>query len=226
MEKERDADANSVELTFETTDLSSFFVEASERATCEVVGEEVIRRADGRLLEFFRIRDAEPADIAAVAADSSTVERGRTVRRNGDEFLYKVVVSSDRMATTLADAEAVLKRADAADGVGTVVAGVPPDTDVRTVVEAFVDAHDGARLTAKRSGTALLSSSGHGTTLPETLTEKQRRAVKTAFAEGYLSWPRTSTAEECAASLGVSQPTFSQHLYLGLEKILTRFFES
>ncbi|MFC4551740.1 MULTISPECIES: bacterio-opsin activator domain-containing protein [Halorussus] len=225
MENERGVDANSVELTFETTDQSSFFVEASERATCDVVGEEVIRRADGRLLEFLRIRDADPAEIAAVAADSSTVERGRTVRRDGDEFLYKVVVSSDCVATTLADAEAVLKRADATDGVGTVVVGVPPTTDVRTVVEAFVDAHD-ARLTAKRSGTALLSSPDRGMALPETLTEKQRRAVKTAFAEGYLSWPRTSTAEECAASLGVSQPTFSQHLYLGLEKILTRFFES
>ena len=88
-----------------------------------------------------------------------------------------------------------------------VVAEVPTDADIRSVVEAFTDA-TGADLAAKRS----LGSRPEGGSLAAALTEKQREAVRTAAEMGYFDWPREHTAEEVADRLGVASATFHYHL--------------
>jgi predicted DNA binding protein len=61
--------------------------------------------------------------------------------------------------------------------------------------------------------------------LEDKLTNRQRDVLETAFVSGYFDWPRGSTAEEVAESLGISAPTFHEHLRAGEQKLMATFFE-
>lgn len=217
-----------VELEFSLRDESCFFVSASKQAGCELVGEKAIRRSDGNILEFFDVRATRPEILLDTVDSISTARDARIVRERPDSTLMSFVVTGPCVTTTLADTDAVLKRARAEKGHAVVIADVPPYGTVRQVVETFEEKHASADLVAKRSlGRSIPAIADREQTayLLSNLTEKQIRAVETAVRFGYLSWPRESTAADCASALGVSQPTFSQHLWTGLEKLLGTMFD-
>ncbi|WP_242492963.1 helix-turn-helix domain-containing protein [Halogeometricum borinquense] len=51
------------------------------------------------------------------------------------------------------------------------------------------------------------------------LTERQRTALEAAYHAGFFQWPRETTGEGVAESLGVSPPTFHQHLRKAEQKV-------
>lgn len=222
-------DGTTVELEFSVEDEGCFFVAASERADCRIVGRETIQRTDGNRLEFFRVREASPERLLRVADEYASVRGARVVEQSEDEHLLAAVVTGRCVAATLADTVAVIKRAEATDGVATIVADVPPYGDVRNVVETFTDRHPDSHLVAKHTfsdGLPAVAENERSARLEAGLTDRQRQAVTTAVQFGYFSWPRESTAAECADVLDVSQPTFSQHLWTGVEKLLTTMFDA
>ncbi|WP_266078090.1 bacterio-opsin activator domain-containing protein [Haladaptatus caseinilyticus] len=217
-----------VELEFSLRDESCFFVTASKRAGCELVGEKVVRRSDGNLLEFFDVRGTRPETLLDAVGSIQTAHDARIVRERPDSTLMSFVITGSCVTTTLADSDAVLKTARAENGDATVIADVPSYGSVRRVVETFEENHPTADLIAKRSlGASVPAIANRERTayLLSNLTEKQLRAVEVAVRFGYLSWPRESTAAECADALDVSQPTFSQHLWTGVEKLLGTMFD-
>jgi len=52
------------------------------------------------------------------------------------------------------------------------------------------------------------------------LTERQRVALRTAYFAGYFESPRDSTAQEVAAALDVTSPTFHHHIRAAHRKLL------
>lgn len=220
---------STVELTFEVRDDRAFFVAASEALSCRVVGEEAIHRRDGDYLEYFTVE--APADEAlAFARSRPDVEHARVVRSDEGECLLELVLDgAGCVAGTLANTHALVSEAYAEDGVGIVVAEAPEHADERAIVEELRDHHEATSLLSKRHreerGLGPVTGWSGAERYLSRLTAKQRDAVRAAVRGGYLAWPRRSTASECAEALGVSQPTFSQHLYRGLEILLAALFE-
>jgi predicted DNA binding protein len=68
------------------------------------------------------------------------------------------------------------------------------------------------------------STSSFRRQLEDKLTDRQRDVMETALASGYFEWPRGSTAEEVATSLGIAAPTFHEHLRSGERKLIEAFF--
>ncbi|WP_048078258.1 helix-turn-helix domain-containing protein, partial [Halorubrum sp. AJ67] len=50
-------------------------------------------------------------------------------------------------------------------------------------------------------------------------------ALSAAYHGGYFDWPRGSTAEEVADAMGVSSPTFHNHLRKAQRALLDGVFE-
>ena len=50
-------------------------------------------------------------------------------------------------------------------------------------------------------------------------------ALRAAYFAGYYEWPRRSTAEEIADSMGVSSPTLHNHLRKAQQKLLVAFLD-
>lgn len=217
------------EIELEVRDRDCFFVRISAETDCRIFLEELIHRADGKLLQYFTVREIGPEEILERAANEPAITEARLVRTGADGHLFQFVVSGPCVTATLADTGAITREVSAAGGVGHVVATVPAHVTVRTVVETFQARHEESILIARRKrdrSTPVRTNAGVRTILADRLTEKQYEALRTAYVGGYFSWPRESTAEECADALGISQPTFSQHVRTAQCKLFTALFDA
>jgi predicted DNA binding protein len=160
-----------------------------------------------------------------MAEDSAAIDQARLVGRGLDGGLFEFVVSGPCVTTTLADTGAIARSVSAEDGVGVVLADAPGHVDVRRVVEQFRDRHPDSNLVARRDAeeaVPIQTERGVHATMADRLTDKQLEVLQTAYLSGYFSWPRHTTAEECADALGITQPTFSQHIRTIQQKIFER----
>lgn len=222
------ASGSAVELELELRDRDCFFVDASAVTDCRVELEHLVNRSDDRLLEYFTVEGAAPNRVQALVEESTAIDRVRLISRGVDGGLFEFVVSGPCVTTTLADTGAIAKSVSADSGVGRVVADVPAHVDVRRVVERFRERHPESELAACRTADApvpVRTERGVTATMADRLTDKQQEVLQTAYLSGYFSWPRRTTAEECADALGIAQPTFSQHIRVAQEKVIGRLFE-
>jgi len=103
---------------------------------------------------------------------------------------------------------------------------LPPDAPVREVVESVTSAYPGAEMLAQRRTVGGGGSGSiRGFDLEAVLTERQAAAVEAAYFAGFFEWPRDSTGEEVAESLGISPPTFHQHLRAAERRLLAAIVE-
>ena len=217
------------EIELEVRDRNCFFVRLSAETDCLIRLEELIHRADGDLLQYFSIRETSPEEILDMAASEPAIAEARLVRNGTDGNLFQFVVSGPCVTATLADTGAITRDVSAAGGVGRVVATVPSHVAVRTVVETFRTRHPDSEFLARRErdqSPPVRTRAGVHTILADRLTEKQYEVLRTAYLSGYFTWPRESTAEECADALGIAQPTFSQHLRAAQSKVFTALFDA
>lgn len=99
----------------------------------------------------------------------------------------------------------------------TIVGG--PNDDVSAAVDELKQTYDGVTVDGVTSGYDDHTGSRVGDIRAE-LTEKQRRALKLAYHEGYFNRPRDHNLTEIAEKSGVSRQTFAQHLRVGERKLL------
>ncbi len=213
--QERAGSSSATEIVLRIDDEECFFVWASERAACRLHLEHLVHRSGSELLEFFAVDGTRPGRVVEMAEETPAIAEARVVRQTADGGLVELLVTGSCVTTTLADAGAVTRTVTASEGDGRVVAIVPAHADVRTVVETFRTRHGGSDLVAQRQAPESIpvrSERGVKGTLTDRLTDKQIEVLRTAYLRGYFEWPRESSAEECAQSLGISQPTFSQHM--------------
>jgi len=102
---------------------------------------------------------------------------------------------------------------------------LPPSADVGRVVDAIRESYPETTVIAQRHVTRSGGSAGATSRASlESLTEKQRSALESAYFSGFFEWPRDSSGEEVADSLDVSPPTFHQHLRTAERKLLATVF--
>jgi len=218
-----------VALEFRLRDSRCFFIKLSTVLDCSVHLEHVVSRSDGSLLEYFVVEDASIDQVRSLADETETVKDTRLVNEGADDILIEFVVTGRCVTTTLADVGAITQSVAATDGVGRVVANVPPHVETRRVVEGFQNHHTDADLVAcrdRRCSVPVRTEHGAHVSLAATLTERQLEVLRTAYLRGYFSWPRTTTAEDCAEALSIAQPTFSQHVRTGQERLFDALFEA
>lgn len=222
----RAAEPSVVELEF-TLDGSDFFLATiSETTGCELELDTLVPRSDGTVLEFLTTRGIDPSGTRERLLESPGIKEVRLLEASDDEALFELI-SESRIATALADEEAFLNRITASGGEGRLVAEVPSHIDVSNVIASFLTEYPGAELVARRETNRhapSISEAGGSRTLLADLTDKQVRALRVAHANGYFEFPRRHKAAEIAEKLGVSTPTFSQHLRVAERKLLDQVF--
>lgn len=225
---ESTTDGKPVEVELRVRDGECFFVRASAETDCRLLLEDLVHRADGKLIEFFTVKDVPADRVLAMAKRESAITEARVVREELDGGLFQFVVSGRCVTATLAEAGAITQAVSASSGEGRVVAEVPPHVEVREVIEAFGRRHPDSELVACRRSDQSLSvrtEQSIEATLADCLTDKQFEVLKTAYLNGYFDWPRESTAKACAEALGITQPTFSQHVRRAQHRVFEVVFD-
>lgn len=193
----------------------------------ELTVQAVVPRATGASTVYCAVRDGE-GEGGAVQSVVDAVEAVETGRRVGDgsDPLYEFVLAEPTVAESLATHGATVRSVAPAGDRTRLVLEVPSPTDVRSILELLErTSGDVELLTRRERDRSIHSGQPFDADLRRALSERQLRTLEAAYYSGFFAWPRGSTGEEVADSLGVSQPTFSRHLRVAQGKVFSSLFD-
>jgi PAS domain S-box-containing protein len=214
-----------LELEFRLADADQFLIRHTERFECELSVEGYVATKSGGWLLYVDVQGASPAAVCEAANDLDDPERVRVVRDSGDEGLVEYRFGESPLLGSLAEAGVKLRSAVADGGTGRLVVEAPQDADVRELADRVRDVYPDAELVAQRErDRSVVEFDVPGGPI-ETLTDRQREALETAYHAGYFEWPRESTAQEVAESMGIAAPTLNRHFRRAQKQLLSAFFD-
>ncbi|WP_115864337.1 bacterio-opsin activator domain-containing protein [Halorussus litoreus] len=229
-----------VELEFRVASGRSRFARLSAELDARFQLEGVVPVSDDRLLEYVTVEGASAETVAdrlgdgghseaakgnAVEAEEAIEGANHRIVTEDDVSLLEIELASSAV-NKLLKAGAVVKSAEATDGVVRYVAEASADANVRSIVDTFRTAFPDSELVGKQEvDRPVHTATEFRRTLDADLTDKQRTALQTAYFGGYYEYPRTSTGEEVADSLGVSSPTLHQHLRAAQRKLVRTYLD-
>ena len=186
----------------------------------------VVPRSSGGSTVFCTIPDGQEDAIDTAVASVAAVDSVRFIGDRVDSSLVELVLEESSVAETLADHGGVLQSVTPVDDRTRLVIALSSTVDVRSFVQMLERTHPGTELLARRErDRSDQPARAFDAELRSRLSERQFRTLETAYYGGFFDWPRESTGEEIADSLGVSQPTFSRHLRLAQQKLFELLFD-
>ncbi|WP_255170462.1 bacterio-opsin activator domain-containing protein [Natrononativus amylolyticus] len=176
---------------------------------------------------LFTATGGTAAELAAAAAELEGIDLEVLVDRGDADSRLLEVTSDDDLVSWLSERGVGVRSIEAEAGRARATLEVPRSASVRSVVEAIEDRYAGTDVISFRQRTR--EGAGNApeeiaVRLEEELTERQFAALQLAYLGGYFEWPRPATGEELAGSMGVSRPTFHEHLRAAELKLCRAFF--
>ena len=214
------------ELTFDLTETTAFFVTASADLQCSITLEDIVPSTDKELLYYITLENTSPDSFLELARHQSIVKKARCISTETETSLLEIVfMGASTSPQVLIERGARIKHAKVTEGRGSLVAEASSDADIRALTDAVQSIYPNARLTAKQEvKRSLPPLRRQHARLRDQLTDRQQASLTAAYNAGFFEWPRESTGEAVADSLGVSAPTFHQHLRASERKLLAVFF--
>ncbi|MFB6179542.1 MAG: PAS domain S-box protein [Halorientalis sp.] len=176
---------------------------------------------------FFSVTGAQADVIEGILEQFVSVTDYRTITTTEDGGHFEVTLSDGLITSTLVPHSVSLRSMVAEAGTLEMVVDVPRETDIREFIELLEERYQTAELIARRD---IERSIGTKADLVESLldsmSERQREALTTAYYSGFFEWPRETTGQEVATMLDVSQPTINRHLRLAQRSLLDQLFDT
>jgi len=216
-----------VELTFHAADAEACLARLAVELGCECTLEGVVPGSDGSLVLFARVAGAEPDAVDGTVADIGNITSHRVHPEGDAECTLEASVCPDCLLGRLDRAGATVRTLRTAPDGADLVVEAAPDDSLREVSRAVRRRSSTWRLAGKRTvDRPPRTERPLRETIEERLTDKQYNVLRAAHLAGYFEFPRGSTAEEVAGTLGISDATFHQHLRAATRKLVTRLFET
>ncbi|MFD1647525.1 bacterio-opsin activator domain-containing protein [Haloarchaeobius litoreus] len=181
---------------------------------------------DHTFVEYFTVTGDPDETFFDIIRAFDRVE-GLTVLDQGpEETLVTMTIVDPPISTLLAEHGGTVREIVVEDGSAELVAELPKSGSIRSVVDSLEGMFETVDLRTKRERKRPERRvSEFRSTLDDQLTDRQREVLEAALRDGYFEWPRESDAEEIAATLGISSPTFHEHLRAAQQKLLTDLFD-
>jgi len=182
------------------------------------------RTADGDCVLYLTTE----ASVDAEAVDSLPfVEAARVVSSTDSTRTLSVRLSTVPPADRLAAFGAVVTETTATADGATLTVELPPQQDVRALLEALRSAYDNVDLRARTHQERRTHPHNEFTaTIEDRLTDRQQAAIEAAHLNGYFEFPRPVDGREIAASMDITRQTFHQHLRAAEGKLVEAYVEA
>lgn len=217
---------SAVELTLRAPNPEAPLCRLARKAGCTVDYQGFVRRSDGDADVFFMTREDATATLSAAAEDSVVFRDLTCLAERSEGALFGARVTDPTLAARVADNNGVVRSMTVdADG-ATVVLDLPRAAVVREFLDRLREWAPGLELRGRRPHERpLRTRQTFAATLEDRLTDRQREVLQTAYLSGYFETPRASTGQEVADLVGVSPPTFSEHLRAGERAVCATLFD-
>ncbi|ACV46162.1 MULTISPECIES: bacterio-opsin activator domain-containing protein [Halomicrobium] len=194
-------------LAFRSDSDDACLVRVARSCDCTLETAGVVETSDG-VVQYLRVDGAAPSTVVDTVCESELVDDAAVTRTDGDSLVELHGPSSP--GTELAEVGARLVETEIDPGGARLVVETTGDADLRSVQTVVERWFPDVTLVSKRKRTQPESDGERSPLSP--LTDRQREVLRAAYLSGYYDWPRETTAEELADSLGIASPTLHQHL--------------
>ncbi|MGM0591649.1 MAG: bacterio-opsin activator domain-containing protein [Halobacteriota archaeon] len=213
---------NAVEVTVEVKTNGSLWSTIAREVGCTLSVDSISPREDGTWDVFYRVGDAHVEAVVECAKRiPGVVDAEVTHSVNGDELAH-LVRPRLPAAETIAEQNGQLQSAEFGTETGRLTFTLPQSESVRAVHEALLSLYPSVELRRQRRRWAVRDPKEN---VSEELTPRQRECIELAFDRGYYESPRTASGSELAAEIGISPPTFHDHLRKGTQKVFAALLD-
>jgi len=217
-----------IELEFGLEESTFELVEIARSLGCEFSFESLVLQTDGPLRSFGTVRGVSGATFSAEQSALPVRSMTSIIEREHDSepvSLFEFTLDESSLSHAVWEHGARIHELEVSRDCATLVVHLAADAEIREFVEMLKRRYPGTELHAqrRRSG-SVRTETGLFARLTEDLTDRQREALQTAYVSGYFEQPRARTASEIAATMNISQPTFTAHLRHALEKLCDHLF--
>ncbi|WP_227356828.1 bacterio-opsin activator domain-containing protein [Haladaptatus salinisoli] len=179
---------------------------------------------DGTYLQYGTVTDDAVETLERLVDRLSHCKEVTLFGREGDEARFEMRLVEPPVVSLVASYGGFIEDAVIEGGDFHMTIHLPPGVEVRHITDVIREAYPGAEMLTRRQ-------KHRSDATPEVieraftdLTERQRAALATAFYLGFFDWPRENTGEDVADALGVSPPTFHQHVRTAERKLFEALF--
>ena len=217
------SDDTALELTFESECPDVPLVSAASAHGCRIEAIESVDTEPTHLL-YVSIDDGQPEAVSAHLCSHAEILDSRVVRADDDSGVIELQVT-ETVQSLLLDVGARCRTMVADGGTLSITVEAPPDADFRAIQDAVSDRMSDITLTAKQECERANDVLDAETDPHNHLTDRQQEVLRTAFLTGYFAWPRDTTAEQLAETLGIASPTLHQHLRRAERNLIDAIFD-
>jgi PAS domain S-box-containing protein len=197
--------------------LADLGVDATTEGTINF--EKTVAIGDNSFIEYGTVDEAAVETLHSLVEQLPQCEAVTVVDRDTSSQ-FELRLSEPPIVSAVASHGGSLTEARIENGDLQMTIHLPPTVAARRIIDLIRETYPTASLVTRRqvtrSETALTRIHE---TMTEELTERQRSALETAVYSGYFDSPRVASGGDIADSLGVSPPTFHQHLRKAQQKV-------
>lgn len=215
-----------VELEFEVGAPDSVFAAITDRLDCQLSLNNITPTAGAGYLCYIDVDGIEPERVVEDVETARGVEDARVVRSRGRTGIVELRVKTGPL-TALFEHGATIRSFEATDGTGRLIGETAPQSGAQSMIKTLEGTYREATFIAKRTQaeeSTTLTMTKHA--VETELTDRQREVLELAYHAGYFESPRDSTGDELADALGITSPTFYQHVRKAIRKILALLLET
>jgi hypothetical protein len=179
--------------------------------------------------EFLVYGTATPDAVGTVTelTDNLPHWQDLTIRSEGDPTSFEFRMTDPPVLSVVASLGGYVEQAVIEDGDYEMTIHLAPSIDVRRVTDAVEAAYPAAEMLRRRQISRDRDDPKRFQRhLVDDLTDRQQTTLETAYHAGFFEWPRDTSGEEVAESIGVAPPTFHQHLRKAERKVFDAVFSS
>jgi DNA-binding CsgD family transcriptional regulator len=210
------------EITFELGG-ESVLTELSRSLDATLKLDGTVLQDDDTLLCFVSVENGDVERIEGATADVEPIVRTRVIGESESGGTVGITLRGGTPLLAVAALGGTVRRATFERGTGRLVVDLPPDGDVRGVVETISNEYDAEFVAKEKRERSATTAREFRDELDDRLTERQQTVLRTAYLADYFESPRGSTAEEVATSLGITGSTLLYHLRAGQRKLLDAY---
>jgi PAS domain S-box-containing protein len=181
---------------------------------------------NGQWVLYLSVEGVAPSTVREPIQAAAGVESVRIITEADQSGRIEVVRPELPLLDAVTDAGATLQGATVSPDSTRFVVDAPFDADVSHIVNHVTEEFPQADLVATHERDREPTTAARPGELFDELTPRQREVLEVAYMAGYFDWPRDSTAEAVAETLGLTPPTVHAHLRKGEQKILSEFLRT
>jgi len=212
------------EITFELGD-GSPLARLSRALDSPLKLEGMVPQADDALLCFVSVEGDGIQGIDQETARMNAIDRTRVISESESGGTVELTIRGSTPLLAISSLGGTVRRASFDGGAGRLVVDLPPDGDVRRIVDTVGREYDAEFVSKTERKRSVTTAREFRDELDDRLTERQRVVLQTAYFADYFESPRGSTAEEVASSLDITGSTLLHHLRAGQRKLLDAYLD-